>query len=110
MTKEDDDKGLEISLIPLNEHLNEEEKKGLRQELENITEQDLQDFVAESKEELHDLAAAARAAKRAHTDDKDKSTDLLLENELKERGVQLKTELSIFRPRISEGSYQRQPK
>ena len=88
-----------VSLVPLSEDLPEEEKKVLRQELESITEHDLQDYVVESKEDLHDLADAAIAAKTATAtddEDKDNSIELLLENKLKERGVQLKTELSFF--------------
>jgi hypothetical protein len=89
------------AVFPISDDLNEEEKEILRQELEDITEEDLQDFVAESKEELHDLAASARAATRATTtddnhEDKDNSIELLLENTLEKRGMQLKTELSFF--------------
>jgi len=88
------------AVFPISDDLKEQEKEILRQELENITEQDLQDLVAESKEEQHDLAAAARAAKRAtavdNDEDKDNLTELLLKNTLKKRGMQLKTELSFF--------------
>jgi hypothetical protein len=97
-------------VFPLSDDLNEEEEEILLQELENITEQDLQDFIAESKEDVHDLAAAVRAAEEAgvkrtttttatHDNDevKDNSIELLLQNViLKKREIQLEMELSLF--------------
>ncbi len=98
--EDDDHRGFSVSLVPLNDDLDDEEKKVLRHELENITEQDLLDQDTESNEELHDLLRLKQKLQRRATTnvdgDKDSSAKLLLQEELKERRIQSKTKLSFF--------------
>jgi hypothetical protein len=117
--KDEDDRSFSISLVPLNEDLDDEEKEVLRQELESISEQDVLDYIADSKEEMDHLVQLKQKQQKrdsvvddnedkdnphsTSTEDKDdNSTEILLEEEIRERGIQLKTELSFSEQELVE--------